>query len=755
MKLVNVDKTIPTGRRQRSSTTKFDSEAVKDPDRLADLLDRATSRIDALEASAPLPAVEFDVNCPDGDEIEIHHGFTGSIRWYVTSWRRNTNAGPYELTELVPTDSGTLTLYSGAAGQAVIRVESAQNPQSLRDTSTADPLSCCDEPEPVTSLITIINTSTGDITACATTDSNGDDADIIIFTGVAPDLKGMVPTATSKKITLMPTGGPLRIFHQAAAATGVNRLITGPNAGTRTLKDEETSTVIYDTNLSKWRVHRGVDGDEVVNTAQTSLGNGDIQGAHNVKIFGGTGSSGAASQGSMEFGPQSSTSGTVKLGPADAVSFRNGALNDDVGGLYLDSSNRVSIGEVSGSDNFKIGATGGGTEALIQTTVGMRVVCGGVVTAGGDGLFNLAGLLAGGGGESKPFRVAHTSISLGGVAGTNVTESGNQYECPLQLIAAGAAGQSVTVPPTQGSIYIMRVSGGFPATIKASGQTGVTVESGYSALVRGNGTDIERISADHNYAVASTFIGGWQTIYDIDFTTLGLSTVAADGNFTIDGKTWTVAQWAARASVMSVGGADGLRIKCNTSTSNMTVGTNSAPRFMSPPLTTLLPTLPDEVRVGLRFSFYMSNFTRPGSGDATYFIISDSTIDGTRFEMEQFNNAGATSDYMRLVLTSSTKVNQIIGPILTTGGNHNCMQWEMNQLGIDIPNIIHTGVYSSGWPSKWYRRAQCSAAAGTYYNTSIKELADARIVIAQNAVSVAGTSECKIGRMKIEYYRYQ
>jgi hypothetical protein len=314
-----------------------------------------------------------------------------------------------------------------------------------------------------------------------------------------------------------------------------------------------------------------------------------------------------------------------------------------------------------------------------------------------------------------------------------------------------APGGANTVLLSNGTDWAAGVPGANGSVIvNASGALAGVAPSTSGNVLTSNG------SAWVSSAPANPGAGVWTLLWDLDFTSLGLSTAVGNGNFTINGQTWTVGNFA-NSSVMSVGGADGLRIKCKNVSSTMTIGGNTAPYFMSPSLATLLSgILPDDVRIGIRMSFYTKAFNRGTASDITYFILSDSTFDGVRFEVGQFNNTGSQSDYMRLILNSSTKVNQTISATLTSPATHDCMQFELGQLGIDIPNIIMTGISSGGaLPSKWYRRAQLSAAAGAFFDTKIKELADARISIAQSAPGTAGTSEIKIGRMKLEYYRYQ
>lgn len=482
MRLIDVNGNQSRGRRAKQIHVVQDASLLKDPQRLAEAVARLDSRVSTIESRATPDSIEFDVTCPASGTISLNHGFKGPIRWYVTSWRRKTNAGTYSLSELTPAEGTTLTLTSKAAGQAVIRVESVQPGQALRSSSSADATQ---------------NLAGGTTIA-------GNQYDIV----------------------------------ESDGAGGVQYLAQSSGAA------------------SKW---------------------------------------------------------------------------------------------------VKYGASG------------------------------------------PTYEYQH---------------SGSQYDVPY---SDGAHGWSFT---TQAS--------GSANKVLTWGATGPT------------------------WGVQA---GRWTTVYDLDFTALTLSTVTGNGNFTIDGKTWTVANFA-KANTMSVGGSDGLRIKCTTASSSMAAGTNSSAYFMSPAMSTLLPSLPDDVRIGLRFSFYTPTFTRNVTNDALCILLCDSTLDATRFEFEQFNNAGTQTDYMRLYLASVLKVNTNISATMTSPSTHNAIQLEFGQLGIDIPNIFSTGVYASGFTNKWYRRAQCSAAAGQYINPAIRELGDARLVIAQIAGSAAGTAEFKMSRMLVEYYLY-
>lgn len=246
-------------------------------------------------------------------------------------------------------------------------------------------------------------------------------------------------------------------------------------------------------------------------------------------------------------------------------------------------------------------------------------------------------------------------------------------------------------------------------------------------------------------------LGGWTTGYELDFTSLGLTTASANGNFTIDSKTWTVKNFA-NSSVMSVGGTDGLRVKANSTVTSMAVGTHSSPVFVSPTMATFLSGIPDNVQIGLRVSVWTKAFTRANNNDGSVFLIETGDFDGQRHEIQQFNSGGTQSDFMRLILNSSVKTAVTIGATLAT---HDAMQMEMPYLGIDL-TMINTGIVSGGaFPTKWFRRGSNQSAAGTWAPTPMKSLADTVITLGTLAATSAATCEHKYGRLRIEYLLYQ
>ncbi len=71
-------------------------------------------------------------------------------------------------------------------------------------------------------------------------------------------------------------------------------------------------------------------------------------------------------------------------------------------------------------------------------------------------------------------------------------------ELKTQIITVSNANGAVDAiaTPTAGKVYIVSNASGYALTFKATGQTGVTIANSKTAIVRGNGTDFVRVTAD-------------------------------------------------------------------------------------------------------------------------------------------------------------------------------------------------------------------------------------------------------------------
>lgn len=249
--------------------------------------------------------------------------------------------------------------------------------------------------------------------------------------------------------------------------------------------------------------------------------------------------------------------------------------------------------------------------------------------------------------------------------------------------------------------------------------------------------------------VALPIVNRWFTLYDLDFTSLSLSTVSGNGNFTIDGKTWTVANFA-NSSVMSVGGADGLRLKAAAATFNNTPGNRNGPIFQSPSLSSLINgVISDTAQFGLRVTAYLKASTRANNNDTNIFWV-DTGSNNQRHEYSIYNAVGTQSDYMRLVLANVQKT----GVTFTHLTNHDVFQIEMPQFGMDV-NPLRSGIYAAGWPTKMFSRGQNAAAAGQWAPCLMTQQSESFVGFSLDTGSSAGTCEAKWGRFKIELMAYE
>jgi len=67
----------------------------------------------------------------------------------------------------------------------------------------------------------------------------------------------------------------------------------------------------------------------------------------------------------------------------------------------------------------------------------------------------------------------------------------------LILTATNASGAvNAIATPTNGKIYVVANAAGHALTLKAAGQAGIAVANAKTAILRGNGTDFVRVTAD-------------------------------------------------------------------------------------------------------------------------------------------------------------------------------------------------------------------------------------------------------------------
>lgn len=115
--------------------------------------------------------------------------------------------------------------------------------------------------------------------------------------------------------------------------------------------------------------------------------------------------------------------------------------------------------------------------------------------AEGD-LLRLQSALGGNETQTAPFRWRSISIAM---TDANTTLSAAQYACPdITLTGTLTANRNLILPLLAGAWYNIfnNTAGGFSLVCEGASGSSVTIANGKSALIRSDGTNYKRISAD-------------------------------------------------------------------------------------------------------------------------------------------------------------------------------------------------------------------------------------------------------------------
>lgn len=83
----------PRLRRPVSQIRSVTAEDAKSPDKLSDALCITNKSIEALQATAPMPAVEYEVDLIPGSPVRLEHGFGCPTRFFMTHWKVSDDTG--------------------------------------------------------------------------------------------------------------------------------------------------------------------------------------------------------------------------------------------------------------------------------------------------------------------------------------------------------------------------------------------------------------------------------------------------------------------------------------------------------------------------------------------------------------------------------------------------------------------------------------------------------------------------------------
>lgn len=394
----------------------------------------------------------------------------------------------------------------------------------------------------------VTNSSTGTLNDVSTINGSSIAAGGVLFTGAAPSVTGFSNGTNGRLIRVHTTGGALVLNNENAGSSAGNRILTG-TGGNVTLANGEAALLFYDATNSRWRLVDesirtqtllnktfSVDNNSLVSGTQL---NGDML-KSNGTVFGrvarGTANQVWAMNGSgTDSGWVTLSSGANPAGSGSEVQYRSsgtafGAFanwSHSSGNLLANSSGAISFesgGATTGKIRLKSQASaipvivvddgvGGNRTATLQVDTNNQVntfgftafstqITGSNVTVSGNSniYYQIAGstqfwmsttAIAVGlpvGGLSQPFRFKRATINM---AANPTTATASQAECPLLTLTGGpgSGNWDLILPNVSEAYFVVRqTSGGWGATCKKSGGTGVTV-NGAVKMISHDGTD--------------------------------------------------------------------------------------------------------------------------------------------------------------------------------------------------------------------------------------------------------------------------
>lgn len=112
-----------------------------------------------------------------------------------------------------------------------------------------------------------------------------------------------------------------------------------------------------------------------------------------------------------------------------------------------------------------------GTQTLTGKTLTAPVITSPVITEGV---------------AAKTFSAGHADLTLAAA----------DYNCGIITFASADQAANAIFPATAGKVWLVYNGSGQAITCKAAGQTGIAVANTKTAILRANGTDIVRVTAD-------------------------------------------------------------------------------------------------------------------------------------------------------------------------------------------------------------------------------------------------------------------
>jgi hypothetical protein len=341
-----------------------------------------------------------------------------------------------------------------------------------------------------------------------------------------------------------------------------------------------------------------------------------------------------------------------------------------------------------------------------------------------------------------PLAIGKTSIAMADAPQT--LSVANSAAGVVVVTGTNTAVRALTIScaPTSGALKLIDnqcIGGGITVQF-LTGTATATIPIGCRAIVYGDGTNANAIILGLGAS------SGWTAIYDADWTTLGTSVAAGNGNFSIDGRNWTVANFANSATFQLTNGT-GLIIKCNANNTDWTSPTDTLPK-VSISLSTLLPGITLDPSWGVRIFAQIAVTATTNFEGAVFSYGIASGFNQNFYFIKGVRSAVNTIQYGSNAAGSNvTNIND------TTNFSDDALIMEMDGL-FDERARASSGVYSAGWPAVGSQRLRAIMRQSTavVYQPSMVVTTDPAIMFGAKSTDTAAVAQLVVKRLRVEIH---
>lgn len=239
--------------------------------------------------------------------------------------------------------------------------------------------------------------------------------------------------------------------------------------------------------------------------------------------------------------------------------------------------------------------------------------------------------------------------------------------------------------------------------------------------------------------------GGWVTDYDSDWSQLPTSVVSGNGNFAIDGKTWTVANFA-NAGTFQITNGQGLVIQCNATNSDWNPPTTDTLPKVSLPLSALMPVM--DPTWNLRISARLAT-TCVNDFESSVFTYGFASL----FQQDFYALKGARSGNPFLQFGASFAGNNQSNVNDSTNYSDDAFEIVVGSMFSERAEF-YSGAYASTWPTPMTNtrmRMISRQTTSASHQPAMTTTADPQIMLGVKSTNTLAAAKVVIQRLRVEH----